>query len=697
MSLTSRLLSARPLSRRRSQESQIAVDAPTRSSAVDTGEWLLMMDRDGAVLEAQRGANAGDQRLTEVVERLRLKAKFGELHPSLAAALTAAQRFGWSGSRLVLIPDLLSQPFPVLLEAVLSRQGQDGYEVALQSLSRDSAWLSSWQSLGQEDLLLLSLALTARRPGSIERVCLQTLPVLCELLTAEGAAAYTVSETGMMQLGAWVGSAFDHAPASLVAPDRSPSATDQVVPVGGLVQGDAQAIGWRGGRGQSGRIAWHRVDHAGELLGLLVFDRRAEAKLASAPQVAVVALEIVSLQLAALARGEAVASLGADLETAYSVTKAISRSLDIDSTFHHIAVSAASAVRDSSCLLFEFDEASSDLVVVAWSEPDVSSLRGLRFNLGSTDEARALLAQKTAIIVEDLRGDYGLPVPLADTLAMRSAVLVPIYAQSAPIGALLLYSRDVDREYAPADLRMAEHVADQAASAVANARLYRDLGLNEAKMRALLHKVSLVREQQRSALATIVHDEVTQLMVGAIYELEAVGARLQGQEAESVAKVLGTLRDATRRSREVIASLRSPLLGELGLAPALKTLGIDFEEETHVRCHVKCSGSAGLTEPVQVGLYRIAREALANVRKHSDAKHLRIALDASKEEVRLQISDDGHGVVVEDQTKPDHFGILIMQEQAAALGGSCTVENGRRGGVLVHVRIPQTIDTEAAE
>jgi two-component system NarL family sensor kinase len=197
-----------------------------------------------------------------------------------------------------------------------------------------------------------------------------------------------------------------------------------------------------------------------------------------------------------------------------------------------------------------------------------------------------------------------------------------------------------------------------------------------------------MREQQRSSLATVVHDEITQSIVGAIYELEAVAGRLGGQESEAVTKVLATLRDATRRSREVIASLRSPLLGELGLASALKSLCSDFQEETRIRCQVKYSGSPALPEPVQTTLYRIAREALANVRKHSDAGAVRVKLTCSNEQAHLTITDDGRGIGEGTGDPHDHFGILMMQEQAAACGGACIVANGKHGGVMVEVRVP---------
>jgi hypothetical protein len=133
-------------------------------------------------------------------------------------------------------------------------------------------------------------------------------------------------------------------------------------------------------------------------------------------------LELVTAKLAALSSASALTSMAADLETAYTVTKAISRSLDVDSTFHEIALSAARAVKGSSCLLFELDPTLTELVVVATSDADGSALRGLRFTFTSAEEALAALTQRTAIVVEDLRGDYGVDAQLGEALTMRSCL-----------------------------------------------------------------------------------------------------------------------------------------------------------------------------------------------------------------------------------------------------------------------------------
>lgn len=669
-----------------------ATGAPATPSAHETAEWVLLLDSGGSVLEAERGRSLKDHRLGEVLERLRKSTRLAELHPSLASVIDSARRLGASGARLALIPDLLSQPFPVRVTVTSLGGGRARYRVELSSLPRSSAWVPAVVAARHDDLLMLSLAEASMRAPTLARLQRDVLPTLCEALGAEAGMLYAaMGRADDLQLVATTGH-LPHSPTRSLKPGELQGAEvecEASVDGGGLMLCDPKWFGWHLAPRSPLRVMWKAALRADETVGVLVFVREQQARSALSPTSALAALEIVASRLAVLVSEQSIMSMAADLETAYAVTKAISRSLDVDSTFHQIAVSAARAVKGSSCLLFELDASLTELVVVASSDADVSTLRGLRFKFSSAEEALAALTQRTAIVVEDLMGEYGVDAQLGEALAMRSAVFVPMFVQNAPIGSLLLYSREVEREYAPADLRMVEHIADQAASAVENARLYRDLRVSESRIRSLLHRVSLMREQQRAALATIVHDEITQSMVGAIYELEAVMGGLDEQNGRSVGRVLGTLRDATRRSREVIASLRSPLLDELGLPHALRSLAADFQEETGIRCRVECSGTRELADTVESSLYRIAREALANVRKHAQAKSVRMRFACERGEARLEIVDDGRGLSPGERTDTlEHFGVLMMQEQAAACGGACLVGPGRKGGVSVVATIP---------
>lgn len=669
-----------------------AAGEPRTASDPSTAEGTLLVDAGGRVLEVRRAQTTADHRLGEVLERWHQSARLTDLHPSLTNAIQSARRLGASGARFALIPDLLSQPFPVRISVAPVDDGRGHYSAVVSSLTAGSPLALTAAESDSTDLLALALTDAAARAFSMSTVESDVLPTLCEMLAADACAVYaSVHETEEPKLLAAMGHMPQGPARSIRLADMANLQARRQTPADavGLWPGDAEWFGWhleptsallagyraaRGARGDSQVIAFLR-------------DRRARPVVSAAT--ALTAVDLVVSKVAAIAASGALAKMAADLETVYTVTKTISRSLDVDSTFHEIALSAAQAIEGSSCILFELDRGLSQLVAVASSDAEASATRGLRFRFASAEEARATLKRRTAIVVEDLRGDYGVDPQLGEVLTMRSALFVPMLVQEAPIGSLLLYSKETEREYAASDLRMVEHIADQAASAVENARLYRDLRVSESKIRSLLHRVSLTREQQRTALASIVHDEITQSMVGAIYELESVVEELGDDQSRSVGKALAVLRDATRRSREVIASLRSPVLDELGLPHALHSLAADLQTESGIRCQVECSGTRELPNAVESSLYRIAREALVNVRKHARASSVRIIFGCEGAKARLEVSDDGRGLKNEEAAdSTEHFGIVMMQELAAACGGSCRVEPGRKGGVSVVTTIP---------
>jgi two-component system NarL family sensor kinase len=150
---------------------------------------------------------------------------------------------------------------------------------------------------------------------------------------------------------------------------------------------------------------------------------------------------------------------------------------------------------------------------------------------------------------------------------------------------------------------------------------------------------------------------------------------------------LTTTRDSLEEARRSVLDLRAAPLAGRPLAEALAALGRAFTAETGVLARVQAEGEATLPLRVEAELYRIAQEALANVRRHARATRVEIVLRADAGEVALVIRDDGVGFVVERGAAGGH-GLVGMRERARLLGGRLRVASWPGRGTRVTARAP---------
>jgi signal transduction histidine kinase len=134
-----------------------------------------------------------------------------------------------------------------------------------------------------------------------------------------------------------------------------------------------------------------------------------------------------------------------------------------------------------------------------------------------------------------------------------------------------------------------------------------------------------------------------------------------------------------------VRGLRPPALDELGLAAALRTyadklapLRVDFDLEWDL---------STLSAAVEIAVYRIASEALANVVRHASAQSCQVSLHRRDGLLVLRIEDDGSGLPFAVEAG---VGLRSMRERAAELGGRFTLGHSPGAGVLVEVCLPET-------
>ncbi len=374
------------------------------------------------------------------------------------------------------------------------------------------------------------------------------------------------------------------------------------------------------------------------------------------------------------------------LDTACAVARAISGSLDLEQTFRQIAASAAAVMGDCRCLLTELDGAGDDLVVVAASDPDDAVLLGthVTFDHAIGDGLRSM-------VVEDVMVDVGAAAEVREWAAhLRSVLLVPIRSEDGLIGCLFIHSTARRTEYSSRDTARAEALAEQAASAICNARLYRDLEESRREAHGLLERIARLREQNRAELANLVHDEIVQIIVAALYELEGIDAQVSPDSAD-LERIGDLLRRAIVEARRVIGYLRPPVLAELGLSGALRSLAERLDDQSPATFEVQIDELPDPGAAITTAVYSVAREALRNAMQHAAATRIAVSLTADpqmQDLLLLKVSDDGVGFDAVTPVSDDHFGLAMMRDQAALVGGTFTVTTVRDEGCRIELRVP---------
>lgn len=290
--------------------------------------------------------------------------------------------------------------------------------------------------------------------------------------------------------------------------------------------------------------------------------------------------------------------------------------------------------------------------------------------------ASAALLSPAAIILQSFRGDQRDTVVLAVACALL--FLLVIYRMSGLI-------RQV--ETGATELRERSTALQSALS---------NLEKVETERKHLLDRTMRGAEEERSRIAAELHDGPIQRLTAVGYQLEEASLTLRGGSPEYVEELLGAahrnLYAEVGELRGLMATLRPPVLDELGLGLALADQLDSFERRTGIMCFLDSDREARLEPDIETVLYRVAQEALVNVAKHSRARHVWVYLRTDDDRADMQVRDDGIGfdpASVNGLTSRGHFGLAGMRERVEMAGGRYRLLSSPGGGTAVRVRLPR--------
>ncbi|ABE50255.1 sensor histidine kinase [Methylobacillus flagellatus] len=220
------------------------------------------------------------------------------------------------------------------------------------------------------------------------------------------------------------------------------------------------------------------------------------------------------------------------------------------------------------------------------------------------------------------------------------------------------------------------------------------------KLARLSAQLAQIKEKERLKIAQEVHDDLGGNLTAIRLGLSSMIKRLGPEQEVLLAKArqLEAIVDDTFEAAHRIASDLRPNVLELGIVAALEWQATQFVDKIGIPCEFVCNvAEVDISTDHAITLFRICQEAMSNIAKYAKASHVEVTLEASAEEIMMQVIDDGIGIAPVDRLKANAFGISGMSERAVALAGQCKVQAGRQGGTIVSVTLPlHPVKIEAA-
>lgn len=220
------------------------------------------------------------------------------------------------------------------------------------------------------------------------------------------------------------------------------------------------------------------------------------------------------------------------------------------------------------------------------------------------------------------------------------------------------------------------------------------------RLRALLYALSVAEERERRRIAAGLHDELGQLLAIAKLKLGRLDRLAPGEERTRIASELHEILDhAARSARSTTFELSSPVLHQLGLDAAIRSIGERMEDAYGIRFAYEGEcGALDLPHETTVVLLRVVRELLFNVHKHAHASTVTVTAVVARDGLEIAVSDDGIGFVCTERfrafTPAGGFGLFSAEAQVQAIGGRLGVSSAPGNGTCITAVVPLPSGTE---
>jgi len=224
------------------------------------------------------------------------------------------------------------------------------------------------------------------------------------------------------------------------------------------------------------------------------------------------------------------------------------------------------------------------------------------------------------------------------------------------------------------------------------------IAASRAERGRLLEQTVWTGESERRRVAAELHDGPIQGLAATGYVVDVMASQFEAGDTDSARELVRSIQRSLSAEiegmRKIMTDLRPPALDQRGLEEALRDCVSDLQARTAIEACVDLRLPYRVSASLEIILYRVAQEALANTGKHSEARRVHVELGEQDGQIRMRISDDGIGFDAGKPggaSPPGHAGLAIMRERVELSGGTWTLTSVAGNGTTITAAIPTEV------
>ena len=225
----------------------------------------------------------------------------------------------------------------------------------------------------------------------------------------------------------------------------------------------------------------------------------------------------------------------------------------------------------------------------------------------------------------------------------------------------------------------------------------------QTKLKKLSIQLSMSEENQRRELASMLHDTISQELFGVYLQISALeGALKRSKHLQKLQQIRAQQLEIIKNARTLTFDLSPPVLYEIGLGEALKSLANSVHLKHGLPVQIRIEGGLDdINDEIKIILFRNTKELLHNIVKYARAESAMIHIYYRKNRLCVEVSDNGIGFDLNhafSETAPHNgFGLFDIKEKMNHLGGSVTIDSSADKGTSICMYVPANVDVQSAD